>query len=896
MGDDYRVNEQAVKSYVEDYIATNRVDATTADLARLYAISVTVGACADLRADTLAQVPMRVIAPTGEVADDRHPLAALFKRSFNLADLMRRTELSQCFWGHTLLYKHRNTFQVPQRLEWVNPLLYTPDTVGGVLRGFNVYHGRYKLDAPRHIARRDAIYLHGVDFDDDYDGVAPAERAFLESAIEPERAQTALSLFRNLAIPAAIAQPTADTNARPSKDDRDSFAATLRRVALGALNAGRTIITSARWEWIQLQQPFKDLALSEQAQESRLAVCIAFRVPLELLVPSAANYAQFEGARRTWAHAWLVPQAEWYAAAFTEQLAAEFGAGWRIEPAFEDVPFLKEDTAARVEVVSAKVNGGLLTLAEAQRELGQPPDPHLKDLYLVPGVGPVPAAEVKNLWRYRVTGAPSTFNAGTLSGDPLPDTPQVTEQTVAASDAAPTAPPAADKDADVPDTSLCILLDCAAHPDLIALQARAKAAYPDHDITWNAPDTFHITLAYAPVSTEAQTEAVCAALAGLDVPPLVLSVGSLKAFDTLGDYALHFRLRRNTDLLDLQETIYDLCADAGLTLSGHSAPDAYTPHITLGYAKSKPRPIYFTGAVTVAPTHLCLSRGDAHTELYRAPVVAPPAAVPDAAWKELQNWERLAGRKGRAYPFTPRALDGVTAAFVTLSLEDDDCASAAIFGDARDLAAKRYYGIGGTRETFQLDLTRLIDRAASGDAGRRAFAASLRALLRRYGLQAFQDGYDEVGVAHESFSTADLAAFRAWQAEQSAHVTRFGAELFTGDGLPEGAVARRAELWANKSLDELFYRAMRLAAPAKRYTWRRDDAKDSCDDCRGRDGKSFTLEELATIGFPRAQSLQCGGWECGCNLYDERGKKAARCGGWPPLSLEGAPPVEAAPA
>ena len=66
---------------------------------------------------------------------------------------------------------------------------------------------------------------------------------------------------------------------------------------------------------------------------------------------------------------------------------------------------------------------------------------------------------------------------------------------------------------------------------------------------WNDPADFHITLLYAPAVDEAKMRQVWAQVRQLEMPKLDLVIGSLKTFDNLGNYALHFRLRRSADLL-----------------------------------------------------------------------------------------------------------------------------------------------------------------------------------------------------------------------------------------------------------------------------------------------------------------------------------------------------------
>ena len=181
----------AFKAQLEDLLALERSDATPAELARVYAVCVTAYRAANLRAMVVAQVPFRVVDAKGEPLDD-HPLNALFRDNLGIAEALERSELTLCFWGHTLLYKRRLARQPGVAdLQWLNPQLYRPhfDTrAQAVLSGFDLLVRRSDLDpadAPEGFIRRaDAVFMHGVDFDNDFGGIAPAEVAFDQAGVE----------------------------------------------------------------------------------------------------------------------------------------------------------------------------------------------------------------------------------------------------------------------------------------------------------------------------------------------------------------------------------------------------------------------------------------------------------------------------------------------------------------------------------------------------------------------------------------------------------------------------------------------------------------------------------------------------------------------------------------
>ena len=922
----------AVKSYVEQYIAANRVDANSRDLTRLYATATTVGAVANLRADMLAQIPLVPHFRGAPLEVPSHPLVRMFQPGAATVDRTRRTELGLYFWGRDLVWKQRNAFRRVRSLRWVNPNVYALDSLMTTgLRGFRVYpSSRYQLEPVSYIDRADAVYVHEVDFDDDFEGVSDIERAFLEASIEPEMGQTVLAVFRNMAIPAMIVQPAAD-GARPSPDDVKTMQNFFQRMVRGALNAGKTVLSPGRWDVIKLQQVFKDMEMESIRKDARLSICVGSRVPLELIEPSAANYAQFEGARRAWAQAWVVPRIQWYASQLTEQLAHEWGADYSIEPDLEAVDFLKEDAATKIQTVSAKLGASLITIGAAQTEIGDKPDPLIADMYMVEGI-PVPKAELPNLWKYRFQTAQLPGASPFAGGGNQPGAAPV----AALATGSDTVPPVDGEKDDA--TSLCVMLSLAYNPDLLAFQQRLKTQFADVEVDWNAPAEFHVTLLAAPSSTPEQVDALKAALADIDLPALALAVGSLLSFDTLGKHALHFRVRRNPDLLELQETVYELCAAASLPISSYSAPGHYIPHITMGYATTRPAPLYFRGKLTVAPTALLLAVGD-ETVLTRPLEVtatgsksrparthcmncdAPPTK--DVLWanghgrawfcdKHFVEWSehgdgkgeivsvhditdgevpvKFGGKSAAVETHVPdaqwkelkdwrsiAARKGADYAFTARALPRDvrdylqvalaDGDGDAAFADAETwLKASKSYA--DTRAGFVAEMLRVIGEGQKSEVSRAKFAGEMRSAVRRFGLMAFRDGMETEGVSPESFSADQLAAFRAWQDETSGYITGLGSELFREGGITETEVAARADAWADKSLRDVFYRGAVLAAPTKKKRWKRDPAKDSCADCIARDGQIKTLAEWREIGLPGDSRLACHGDHCGCTLED----------------------------
>lgn len=228
------------------------------------------------------------------------------------------------------------------------------------------------------------------------------------------------------------------------------------------------------------------------------------------------------------------------------------------------------------------------------------------------GLQPVEGGEVFNINGQIISKAQLAqmytnvvMHGSVLPPDALAATPQLP---------APVAPPIEDKAVEPTEQpgmkSAFIGLTFPNHPDLMGLQSRVKELVGPGECVWNAPDDFHITLAYAPAVSDEQLAALTAGMEELDVPDMALRVGSLGVFDNLGQHAVHFKIRRNTDLLAFQAELHKLCKELGIQMSSFSDPAQYKPHITMGNAKDKLPPITFKSALKIKPATFCLKSGD----------------------------------------------------------------------------------------------------------------------------------------------------------------------------------------------------------------------------------------------------------------------------------------------
>jgi len=170
-----------------------------------------------------------------------------------------------------------------------------------------------------------------------------------------------------------------------------------------------------------------------------------------------------------------------------------------------------------------------------------------------------------------------------------------------------------------------------------------------------------------------------------------------------------------------------------------------------------------------------------------------------------------------------------------------------------------------TREKLVDNLTKVIQGGSDGDLTKTKAGAQMRAQLNKLGLQALNDGLASGGLEQESISTEQLNAWKAWKARTSKYVSSLMTTMYDENGAVLDARAK-AELWANKSLREIYWEGVVLASPTTEYKWIVTAGKNHCDTCGGNEGKTKTMDEWADAGLPQSDDLDCKGFNCGCDL------------------------------
>lgn len=186
--------------------------------------------------------------------------------------------------------------------------------------------------------------------------------------------------------------------------------------------------------------------------------------------------------------------------------------------------------------------------------------------------------------------------------------------------------------------------------------------------------------------------------------------------------------------------------------------------------------------------------------------------------------------------------------------------------------------IQSTLIDFENDIQDAIEAGQEGDESRRRFGIIMRALLRRYGTQAYKDGLTDGGVETDALEGDDQSVFNDWLATQSGYVTSFADTLFSGES--EIDAESRSALWGRKSLMSAYELGRESADRNGMYEFTGIDGVESCATCQRLSGQKHRLWEYNEKNLnPRGQVFvgECKGFRC--QHYLEKTTGRAR-GNW----------------
>ncbi len=145
-------------------------------------------------------------------------------------------------------------------------------------------------------------------------------------------------------------------------------------------NQWKFIVASSAMKWQQMGVPYRDLMLTEWAEDDTMVICDGFNYPFRLLAStksSSMNGTEVESFKKILYQDFVIPFAEM----IYEQLSEAFGApenNCKIEKDYSHVPALQEDDVKKAtarlmlnNALKVEYEAGLLTLNQWLEKLGE---------------------------------------------------------------------------------------------------------------------------------------------------------------------------------------------------------------------------------------------------------------------------------------------------------------------------------------------------------------------------------------------------------------------------------------------------------------------------------------------------------------------------------------------
>ncbi len=916
-------------AYLASYYESRTIPRTDNGLAAAYAISVWAYRATSVRASMVGSVPWVIKnAETGEIVDKStdirhtHPLAKAIQgvrlmQDFGLFELW---EYSLCIWGESYFEKLRTglPWRFPAGLYWLNPIDVTPFAPFGKVESIT-YIGQtnaavVQLQEDEFILSR---YFNPIDITA---GVSPLEVALTDVNVEANAKAFAKSFFRNNARPGLIFYPKADGDVMTSEQIKQ-----MRRLITeqwqGVNNAGMPQILNAPVDVKTIESQNLD---DQSASTERLSrdILAAFGVPRSLAGDTdSAQYKANDDVMVWFIDTTIAPECARIADTVNTHMMPFFDetGAYVFEFDFSKWERVSEADKAAQELHEQRLNSTAMTLYDYQLKSGiEKPREEFKDLWRVDGVsGFIPTSELATLYKAYLPTPPAPML-------PLPDptpAPVVTETIIT------------EPEPQRGGRQLCVALDLANHPDLISLQANVKRLLGDTSATYNDPDTFHVTLALAPSVPPELFEAAVEAITAIPVPELSLGVGSLNSFDKVGEHAIHFRIRRNTAMLDYQASIYEALTDLGIGLSTYSEPTAYKPHITMAYAADKQRAT-FHSSLSVKPAGIVIW-DESEAAVYRTSDAEAQAEAARMAQRCLDEFEAYARfvRNGKhaTRAFAWSVVDEDTAYLLRQDLEHAPDATtrgnhivywrgviSARAGVAPDVLSddvlpeatrlyrdhllevgRDYPSIGGhfynalrahylsvmSRRAMSREQSRfeqaafiLFQRAVKDRTPQATFEEDLYTLIANACERALIAGYEDGGVKEHELTERDRDWLAGHLLEQRGRIKDVADKIYVDGAVTEDETRGKPRMWWNLSVNPAFNEGLARASKSALGRWVRGNTQEACADCRQYDGMVFPFSvwfNLLGRQLPPCSATECGGFNCRCEIVPYVGKKTA---------------------
>ena len=403
-----------------------------------------IRACVDLYAQMAQDIPSKVIFNTDGDPDKDKEIATSedihIKHKWYQVESEHRIDyglnIIPAMVYQLMLYdmlfveKIDNAFNKPYGARVLNTLGMTIDrnygseSIGNPVRSYQYsWNGANFNFKPEQIA-----YEHGFNPFDDLLGSSIIASVINQLNIDNNLNRFLRAFFINDARPSLVASPTTEfvkmmslTQPGLTEEQIRVLQKVLTDDHKGVRNAWRPLIPNVPLDFTVLDPPNVENFTSLQ-NALQLQVLAAFGVNPSLLgMTEKTNYKEGIEIRAQFINDRLKPVLSQVEAVINMHLLPFLTGShdYRFEFDFTAYHLLTEQDVIRQQMDTELYQSGGLSLNDYIERQGGKVDEKLDGLYLFNGV-PVPIDEIRNLWKYTFTVAPSVYNSELITGDPLP--------------------------------------------------------------------------------------------------------------------------------------------------------------------------------------------------------------------------------------------------------------------------------------------------------------------------------------------------------------------------------------------------------------------------------------------------------------------------------------------
>jgi hypothetical protein len=182
------------------------------------------------------------------------------------------------------------------------------------------------------------------------------------------------------------------------------------------------------------------------------------------------------------------------------------------------------------------------------------------------------------------------------------------------------------------------------------------------------------------------------------------------------------------------------------------------------------------------------------------------------------------------------------------------------------------------REDFEKEFSAILIESNKEAINRRRSGTLLRSTVNKYGRRLMIDGLSQGGVIVETLEGEDKQTFDQWSKRQSNYISNLTATIYD-QGLSDLQIKARVQMWANKSMQEIFSYGIISGDRNGMYEVTGEDGLESCKTCQRIKPQVHRYKDWYNRRMRPGidtENYDCGGFHCNHRLVKSSKKASGR--------------------